>query len=113
MIPSIPNDFSPESREGELFISLQKLPDDYYVFHSFRIINIVDNEWKENEIDFVLFNKQKELLCIEAKAGKVSCQNGIWYYAPVWRCVTRFNKQIQTSGNYLIRFIISIAIMKY
>ena len=81
MIPSIPNDFSPESREGELFISLQKLPDDYYVFHSFRIINIVDNEWKENEIDFVVFNKQKGLLCIEAKAGKVSCQNGIWYYA--------------------------------
>lgn len=81
MIPSIPNDFHPESREGELFISLQKLPDDYYVFHSFRIINIIDNEWKENEIDFVVFNKNKGLLCIEAKAGKVTCQNGIWYYA--------------------------------
>ena len=62
MIPSIPNDFHPESREGELFISLQKLPDDYYVFHSFRIINIIDNEWKENEIDFVVFNKNYDIL---------------------------------------------------
>lgn len=81
MIPSIPNDFSPESREGELFVSLQRLPDDYYVFHSFRIINIIDNEWKENEIDFVVFNRKKGLLCIEAKAGKVTCQNGIFYYS--------------------------------
>ena len=38
MIPSIPNDYAPESREGELFASLQKLSNDYYVFHSFRIM---------------------------------------------------------------------------
>lgn len=35
MIPHVPNEFTPESREGEMFESLQKLPDDYYVFHSF------------------------------------------------------------------------------
>ena len=80
MIPRVPHDFAPESREGELFRALQKLPDDYYVFHSFKMIRILDNAWKEAEIDFLIFNKQKGLLCIEAKAGKVSCDNGIWRY---------------------------------
>lgn len=81
MIPHVPNDFTPESREGDMFLSLQKLPDDYYVFHSFRIINIVDSEWKENEIDFVIFNRNKGIVCLEAKAGQVSCEEGIWYYS--------------------------------
>lgn len=81
MIPHIPNDFTPESREGDMFLSLQKLPDDYYVFHSFRIINIVDSEWKENEIDFVIFNRNKGIICLEAKAGQVHCEEGIWYYS--------------------------------
>lgn len=80
MIPTIPQDFSPESREGEMFISLQRLPDDYYVFHSFRIIKMEDNTWKENEIDFVVFNKNKGIICLEAKAGNIFCERGIWYY---------------------------------
>ena len=81
MIPHVPNDFTPESREGEMFSSLQKLPDDYYVFHSFHIINIVDSEWKENEIDFVIFNRNKGIICLEAKAGQMHCEQGIWYYS--------------------------------
>lgn len=80
MIPRVPHDFAPESREGELFRALQKLPDEYYVFHSFKMIRILDNAWKEAEIDFLIFHKKKGLLCIEAKAGKVSCENGIWKY---------------------------------
>lgn len=81
MIPSLPHDFAPESREGDIFQSLKKLPDDYYVFHSFRIIRLEDNTWKENEIDFVIFNRKKGILSLEAKAGKVDCKRGIWYYA--------------------------------
>ena len=81
MIPHIPNDFTPESREGDMFLSLQKLPDDYYVFHSFRIINIIDSEWKENEIDFVIFNRNKGIICLEAKAGHIHCEEEIWYYS--------------------------------
>lgn len=81
MIPHVPNDFAPESREGDMFFSLQKLPDDYYVFHSFRIINIIDSEWKENEIDFVIFNRNKGIICLEAKAGHIHCEEGIWYYS--------------------------------
>ena len=81
MIPHVPNDFTPESREGDMFLSLQKLPDDYYIFHSFRIINIIDSEWKENEIDFVIFNRNKGIICLEAKAGHIHCEEGIWYYS--------------------------------
>lgn len=81
MIPSIPNDYVPESREGELFGSLQKLSHDYYVFHSFRIINVTNDDWKENEIDFVIFNRHKGIVCLEAKAGRVQCIDGQWYYA--------------------------------
>lgn len=81
MIPSIPNDYAPESREGELFASLQKLSNDYCVFHSFRIINVTNDDWKENEIDFVIFNRHKGIICLEAKAGRVQCIDGQWYYA--------------------------------
>lgn len=80
MIPTVPQEFTPQSREGEMFFSLQNLSDDYYVFHSLRIINIKDNEWHENEIDFVVYNRTKGILCLEAKAGNVSCVDGIWYY---------------------------------
>lgn len=41
MIPSIPNEYTPASREGEMFQALKKLPDYYYVFHSFRMIDIL------------------------------------------------------------------------
>ena len=81
MIPRVPHDFAPESREGEMFKSLSKLSDEYYVFHSFKMIRILDNAWKEAEIDFLIFNKTKGLLVIEAKAGHVSCVNGIWKYS--------------------------------
>lgn len=81
MIPSIPNEYFSESREGELFASLQKLSDDYYVFHSFRIINVINGDWKENEIDFVIFNRHKGIICLEAKAGHIRCDDGQWYYS--------------------------------
>lgn len=81
MIPSIPHDYTPQSREGELFNALKNLPDDYYVFHSLSIVKLVDDEWKEKEIDFVIFNRYKGILCLEAKAGNVTCVDGIWYYS--------------------------------
>lgn len=80
MIPRVPHDFAPESREGEMFNALSKLPDDYFVFHSFKMIRILNDAWKESEIDFLIFNKRKGLLVIEAKAGHVSCVSGIWKY---------------------------------
>ena len=81
MIPSTPNEYVPESREGDIFESLKKLSDNYYVFHSLKIKKVTNNIYYSNEIDFVVFNKYKGILCIEAKAGSVSCEQGVWYYA--------------------------------
>ena len=71
MIPNRPHTFSPASLEGIMFEGLEKLPDDYYVFHSLRISTVVDNTFHESETDFVVFNKRLGILCLEAKAGQV------------------------------------------
>ena len=80
MIPSFPYGFKPESREDEMFISLQNLPDDYYVFYSFKLADIKGGTWKEKEIDFLIYNRNLGIMVVEAKAGKVWCGHGIWRY---------------------------------
>lgn len=80
MIPERPHNFDPASQEGLMFDALQRLPDDYYVFHSFRISTVKDDTFYESETDFVVFNRKKGVLCIEAKAGRVKYDNGYWYY---------------------------------
>ncbi len=80
MIPSNPVEFDERSREGEMFESLEKLPDDYYVFHSMKIVEVKNNVLEEHEADYVVFNRTKGILVIEAKAGEVSCEDGIWRY---------------------------------
>ncbi len=80
MIPDIPRDFVPLSREGEIFAALNTLPDDYYVVHSFKNIRVTDNVLHEGETDFVIFNPQKGIICIEAKAGLVKYENNTWKY---------------------------------
>ena len=80
MHPEKPRDFDPNSREDMMFEALKKLPDDYMVFHSFSIVSVVDSMIHESETDFVVFHPKKGLLCIEAKAGMVRCEHGIWKY---------------------------------
>lgn len=80
MIPEKPLDVPEYSREDEMFNALELLSDDYYVFHSFRIITKSGNTIHESETDFVIFNIQKGIMCIEAKAGSVFCKNDTWYY---------------------------------
>ncbi|MGI6260395.1 MAG: NERD domain-containing protein [Acutalibacteraceae bacterium] len=81
MIPNTPHEFEAASQEGLMFEALAKLPDDYYVFHSFRITSVTDNTFYESETDFVVFNRKLGLLCLEAKAGLVKYDAGYWYYA--------------------------------
>ncbi len=81
MIPSKPINIPQYSREDEMFSALEKLPDDYYIFHSLRIIKKSGNNIKESETDFVIFHPEKGIMCIEAKAGQVKCYSGTWYYA--------------------------------
>lgn len=80
MFPSIPKDFSEASAEGIMFDELSKLPDSYYVFHSFVIVTVKNGKVFESETDFIIFHPDKGILCIEAKNGQVECRNGEWFY---------------------------------
>lgn len=81
MIPPIPKISTVESREVFIFSALEKLPDTYYVFHSFQITTSGKGGTYESETDFVVFNVKKGILVIEAKAGKVRYENGQWLYS--------------------------------
>ena len=81
MIPETPHIFEPGSQEGLMFDALTLLPDDYYVFHSFRISTVQDNTFHESETDFVIFHKKHGVICLEAKAGHIKYKDGYWYYA--------------------------------
>ncbi len=80
MIPEKPRDFDPASQEGLMFDALELLPEDYYVFHSFRITDTKDDIFHESETDFIIFNRTKGVICLEAKAGQVHYKNGCWLY---------------------------------
>ena len=81
MVPSLLYGNRPESHEDEIFHSLEKLPDDYFVFYSFKVGSLNYNTWKEKEMDFVIYNRFKGIMVIEAKSGAVRCERGIWKYA--------------------------------
>lgn len=81
MIPGQPNDFNPASKEGLIFNILKdNLSDDYYVFHSFKIVSVSKGLLDESETDFVVFHPQKGIICIESKAGQITYKNGEWLY---------------------------------
>ena len=80
MIPDMPREFDPKSKEGLMFNELNNLSDDYYVFHSFSIVTVVEEILKESETDFVIFHPKKGILCLEAKAGQVNYEDGYWKY---------------------------------
>lgn len=82
MIPSLgPAEYDDRSREGEMYYALSKLPDDFTVIHSYKMLDIVDgNAIEQREADFVVFNRKLGILVIEAKAGRIRCENGEWLY---------------------------------
>lgn len=80
MFPEKPKECAPNSREDIMFSALSRLPDDYYVFHSFSVVQVVDGVVYESETDFVIFCPDKGLICLEAKAGQVRYENGCWRY---------------------------------
>lgn len=81
MIPEKPINIPSGSHEDEMFEALKRLSDDYYVFHSFVILDIVNGVQYQSETDFVIFNPHKGILCLEAKATYPKYQAGNWYYA--------------------------------
>ncbi|MDD7516831.1 nuclease-related domain-containing DEAD/DEAH box helicase [Ruminococcus flavefaciens] len=93
MIPPVPKDFDIKSDEGVVFNALSKLPDDYYVFHSVVINEVVNRKMIEREIDFVVANQRKGVLCIEAKNGdNIHYTDRTWYYSS--------NKKMKHGGPY-------------
>ena len=81
MIPPVPKDYDRKSQEDIVFNALKKLPEDYYVFHSVVVNDVVDHELIEREIDFVVVNQKKGILCIEAKNGRgIHYSDRTWYY---------------------------------
>lgn len=106
MIPEKPNFFEPASLEDIMFDSLASLPDDYFVFHSFKLTSVEQNVFRESETDFVIFNRKRGVICLEAKAGQVNYKNGCWIYAngTEMRHGGPFN-QASTNKWKLIRYI--------
>ena len=80
MIPDMPFEVQEGSREKEMFESLRNLPDDYFVFHSLTLVTNSKGVLYESETDFVIFHPNKGIICIEAKAGHIYCDTGVWYY---------------------------------
>ena len=83
MIPSLgPDEHDAWSREGEIYYALSKLPDDFTVIHSYKMLQVVNgNAVEQKEADFVVFNRKLGILVIEAKAGRIRCEHGEWFYA--------------------------------
>jgi hypothetical protein len=80
MLPEIPKEYYKESMENIIFEKLAFLSDDYYVFHSFKLIQIKPQKNYDSEIDFLIFHPLKGVLVIEAKAGHVQYSQGTWRY---------------------------------
>ena len=81
MIPKEMREFNPKSREDVIFKALRKgLNDDYWVFHSFNVNQTSRDVFYEKEVDFLVYHRDKGILCIEAKNG-----HGIFYRDGEWR----------------------------
>ena len=78
--PNIVNDFHNSYGEFQIFESLKKLPDDWYVYYSLNWQKRSANRrigW--GEADFVVFNKNYGILVFEVKSGGISFTDGQWY----------------------------------
>lgn len=93
MIPPVPKEYDAKSEEGIVFNALRDLPDDYYVFHSFSPTVVSEGIIYEREIDFVVANQKKGILCIEAKNGE-----GIYYDGRCWKYSS--GKPMEHDGPY-------------
>lgn len=83
MIPPVPKEFDTLSNEGAVFRALQKLNDDYYVFHSYSATVVTDDkQYVEHELDFVIVNQKKGILVLEVKAGDaIRYHDRTWFYS--------------------------------
>lgn len=82
MIPSKgAREHNPRSREGAIYAALETLDDSCTVVHSMNLVSVANSAVRENEADFILFNKDKGIICFEAKAGQITYRDGEWLYS--------------------------------
>lgn len=79
MIPKELKDFNNSYGEKSVFEALQKLSDEYMVFHSVKWNNRNEKGrvvWGES--DFTIFHPQKGIIVIEVKSGGIEYSDGKW-----------------------------------
>jgi len=81
MLPERPRGFAAGSLEDLMFDALEKLPAEYYVIHSFKLVTVQDGVVHESETDFIIYHPELGIMCLEAKAGHVQYIDGEWIYA--------------------------------
>ena len=60
-------------------VGFEAIPDKYNE-NSFSIVSTNDGKIEESETDFIVFNQNLGILCIEAKAGRPEYKNNRWYW---------------------------------
>ena len=82
MVPETMLEFDPQGREDLVFNALKEgLDGEYWVFHSCAVNQTGANgAFYEREVDFVVYHREKGILCLEVKNG-----SGISYYGGIWR----------------------------
>ncbi len=84
MIPERMLDFDPASREDVVFNALKGgLGEEYVVFHSLNVNQMGAHDvFYEKEIDFLVYHREKGILCLEVKNGSaISYCGGEWRYS--------------------------------
>ncbi|MDG0888297.1 nuclease-related domain-containing DEAD/DEAH box helicase [Paracholeplasma manati] len=79
LIPKLPREFDPASKEGYVFDRLSQLSDQFFVFHSFKFVDLSRGH-RDYEADFIILSKTGDLIVLEAKAGLIQVIDGDWYY---------------------------------
>ena len=84
MIPETILEFDPQGREDVVFNALKSgLGNDYWVLHSCGVNQTGrDGAFYEKEIDFVVYHRDRGILCLEVKNGvHIAYYGGCWRYS--------------------------------
>lgn len=105
MIPSEIGYFEKKSGENDMFVALSHLPNDYFVFHSYRVRQLLDGGLNDGEADFLVFNPKYGCLFIEAKNGHVRrTEDGNWEYSSGARMKDPFDQACTTMYAVISKF---------
>jgi hypothetical protein len=81
LIPSAIDDSTPRSERDVLDVLKRDLPDEWLVLHGQRIAVQAarGRRLEEVELDIIVIDPRRGVLCIEVKGGEVVREAGQWY----------------------------------